>query len=43
MGITGLLPALEEISKKRHLKHYEGKRAAVDAYVWLHKAAYQCS
>ena len=43
MGIQGLLPALADITKARHINHYRGKRAAVDAYVWLHKAAYQCS
>ena len=43
MGIQGLLPALQEITKARHISHFKGKKAAVDAYVWLHKAAYQCA
>ena len=43
MGIQGLLPDLADITKKRNLKYFRGKRAAIDAYVWLHKGAYQCA
>lgn len=40
MGISGLLKILEEQTEKKHLKTYEGKRVAVDAYAWIHKALY---
>ncbi|KAJ9523929.1 hypothetical protein QJQ45_022403, partial [Haematococcus lacustris] len=43
MGITGLLPILEPITRERHLRSYRGKRVAVDAYAWLYKGAYACS
>ena len=43
MGIQGLLPALQSIQKHRHIRHYKHKRAAIDAYCWLHKAAYTCA
>ena len=43
MGISGLLPGLSEITKNRHVRKYAGKRVAIDAYCWLHKAAYTCA
>ncbi|KAL6747958.1 PIN domain-like protein [Haematococcus lacustris] len=43
MGITGLLPILEPITREQHLRSYRGKRVAVDAYAWLYKGAYACS
>jgi hypothetical protein len=42
MGIQGLLPALKSIMTPGHIRDYAGKRAAVDTYCWLHKAAYTC-
>ena len=43
MGIQGLLPALDSIKKKRHVKDYNGLKVAVDSYCWLHKAVYSCA
>lgn len=43
MGIAGLLPLLKPIQVKRHLSEYAGQTIAVDAYVWLHRGAYNCA
>ncbi|CAM6088300.1 unnamed protein product [Calypogeia fissa] len=43
MGIQGLLPALKSIITPVHVRSYAGKKAAIDTYAWLHKAAYSCS
>lgn len=43
MGIQGLLPALKSIITPVHVRSYAGKKAAVDTYSWLHKAAFSCS
>lgn len=43
MGVSGLWKALGAASKPSHLARYRGRRAAVDASVWLHKAAYGCA
>ena len=43
MGISGLLPALAEITTKDNIRIFKGKKAAIDAYCWLHRAAHQCS
>ncbi|KAG0581958.1 hypothetical protein KC19_3G023200 [Ceratodon purpureus] len=43
MGIQGLLPTLKSIMTPRHVRDYAGKRAAIDTYSWLHKAAFTCS
>ena len=43
MGIAGLLPALEEITKSRHIKNYAGQKVAIDAYCWLHKEIHKCA
>lgn len=43
MGVSGLWKALGAASKQSNLAQYRGRRAAVDASVWLHKAAYGCA
>lgn len=43
MGIKGLLPVLNSITKSINIKEYKGKTIGVDAYCWLHKAAYSCA
>jgi exonuclease 1 len=43
MGIQGLLPALASITQAKHVSYFAGKKAAIDAYCWLHKAAYTCA
>ncbi|BDA46978.1 probable exonuclease 1 at N-terminal half [Coccomyxa sp. Obi] len=44
MGIQGLLPLLKSITKAQvHVRRYSGRKVAVDAYGWLHKAAYCCA
>ncbi len=43
MGIQGLLPQLKSITAKAHVSKFRGKRAAVDAYVLLHRGAYTCA
>src|SRR5690242_2404890 len=43
MGITGLLPVLASIGRAVTLEELRGRRVAVDAYVWLHKAAFTCA
>ncbi|WVN88953.1 uncharacterized protein L203_104168 [Cryptococcus depauperatus CBS 7841] len=43
MGISGLLPLLKEAQVEGHVSHFEGKKLAVDAYVWLHKGAFGCA
>lgn len=43
MGIPGLLPLLKDITNKRHIKDFAGKRAAIDGYGWLYKGAYSCA
>ncbi|GAB4818724.1 hypothetical protein N2152v2_005770 [Parachlorella kessleri] len=43
MGIQGLLPQLKSVTAKAHVSKYRGQRAAVDAYVLLHRGAYTCA
>ena len=43
MGITGLLPFLKKIQRDVHISSFRGKKAAIDAYCWLHRGAYSCS
>lgn len=43
MGVTNLLPVLAPITKNMHLRDFSGMRVAIDAFVWLHKAAYSCT
>ncbi|KAI5169835.1 exonuclease 1 [Pancytospora epiphaga] len=39
MGITGLLPIVRPIMKKKHISCYNGRRVGVDGHVWLHGVA----
>jgi hypothetical protein len=39
----GLLPLLKSIQKPTQLKKYDGQTLGVDAYGWLHRAAYCCA
>ena len=34
MGIKGLLPFLNSITKRVHIREYANKTVAVDGYVW---------
>ncbi|RBR05488.1 uncharacterized protein FIESC28_11367 [Fusarium coffeatum] len=43
MGVSGLLPLLKSIQKPIELKKYHGQTFGVDAYGWLHRAAYCCA
>ncbi|KHN93809.1 DNA repair protein (XPGC)/ Rad [Metarhizium album ARSEF 1941] len=43
MGVSGLLPLLKSIQRPTELKKYSGETLAVDAYGWLHRAAYSCA
>ncbi|KAH7322869.1 PIN domain-like protein [Stachybotrys elegans] len=43
MGVSGLLGLLKSIQRPIHVKKYEGDTLAVDAYGWLHRAAYSCA
>lgn len=43
MGITGLLPFLSSVTKKKNLSDYKGFRIVIDGFVWLHSAAYCCA
>ena len=43
MGITGLLPLLRPIQRRKHLSELFGLTIAVDGYVWLHRGAYTCA
>eukprot|EP00729_Bicosta_minor_P016764 gene16764-20841_t len=43
MGISGLLPFVEDATTIVNLKQYSGKRIAVDASTWLHRGAYSCA
>lgn len=43
MGITGLLPLLEDIKRDINICEYKNKVVAVDAYVWLHQCAFGCA
>lgn len=40
MGVKGLLPALQSITKQVLLEKYKGLTAAVDAMCWLHKGIF---
>ena len=41
MGISGLLPCLVQIQRRRHIKEYQNKTVGVDALCWMHQGAYQ--
>ncbi|KAG5932521.1 hypothetical protein E4U53_001290 [Claviceps sorghi] len=43
MGVSGLLPMLKSIQRHTELKKCQGQTLAVDAYGWLHRAAYSCA
>nr|XP_022912550.1 exonuclease 1 [Onthophagus taurus] len=43
MGISGLLPFLENASEKAHVSKFRGCTAGIDAYCWLHKGAFGCA
>ena len=34
MGIKGLLPALKDITEKKHARDFRGKVGCVDTYSW---------
>lgn len=40
MGVKGLLPALQSITKQVSLEKYRGLTAAIDAMCWLHKGIF---
>ena len=40
MGIPNLLKILKNISKRKSLSSYKGKRAGIDGYTWLHRSLY---
>ncbi|KAG5985365.1 hypothetical protein E4U55_004589 [Claviceps digitariae] len=43
MGVSGLFPLLKSIQRHVELKKFHGETLAVDAYGWLHRAAYSCA
>ncbi|RDA87418.1 hypothetical protein CP532_6971 [Ophiocordyceps camponoti-leonardi (nom. inval.)] len=43
MGVSGLLPLLKSIHRTTEIKKYDGQTLGVDAYGWLHRAAYCCA
>ncbi|OAA73454.1 DNA repair protein (XPGC)/ Rad [Cordyceps fumosorosea ARSEF 2679] len=43
MGVSGLLPLLKSIQKPTELKKCDGQTLGVDAYGWLHRAAFCCA
>ncbi len=43
MGIQNLLPQLKSITSSIHVRELAGSKVAVDAYSWLHRAAYMCA
>lgn len=43
MGVSGLLPLLKSIQKPTELKKFRGLTLGVDAYGWLHRAAFSCA
>lgn len=43
MGVSGLLPLLKSTHRPTEIKKYKGKTLGVDAYGWLHRAAYCCA
>ncbi|KJZ77155.1 hypothetical protein HIM_03476 [Hirsutella minnesotensis 3608] len=43
MGITGLVPLLKSIHRPIEIKTLRGETLGVDAYGWLHRAAYCCA
>lgn len=43
MGVSGLLPALRDVTRPVHVSEYRGQAVAVDAYCWLHRGSYSCA
>jgi hypothetical protein len=43
MGIKDLLRLLRPCTREMHISSFRGKRVAVDAFCWLHRAAYGCA
>ncbi|XP_018568857.1 exonuclease 1 [Anoplophora glabripennis] len=43
MGITGLLPFLENATRPCHISECRGATVAIDTYCWLHKGANACA
>lgn len=43
MGINGLLPVLSAITRTCNMSEFGGCTAGIDAYAWLHRAAYGCA
>ncbi|KAI8973943.1 PIN domain-like protein [Pilobolus umbonatus] len=43
MGITGLLPLLNNAKKPVHIREYFGKVVAIDGHCWLHQGAISCA
>ncbi|KAJ8984474.1 hypothetical protein NQ317_006134, partial [Molorchus minor] len=43
MGITGLLPFLEQATRPCHISEFRGATCVIDAYCWLHKGANACA
>ena len=43
MGISGLLMALSDCKKRKHIKEYADKTVGIDISCWLHKGVYSCS
>ncbi|KAK9883074.1 hypothetical protein WA026_001276 [Henosepilachna vigintioctopunctata] len=43
MGITGLLPFLEQATRNCNISEFRGATVAVDSYCWLHKGATACA
>lgn len=41
--VQGLLPLLKSIQRATELKKCSGDTLGVDAYGWLHRAAYSCA
>eukprot|EP00804_Cyclotella_cryptica_P030206 CCRYP_017961-RA/>CCRYP_017961-RA protein AED:0.19 eAED:0.19 QI:0/-1/0/1/-1/1/1/0/839 len=42
MGVNGLLPCLQSITRTVPLEHYRGLTVAIDAMSWLHKGLFAC-
>ena len=42
MGVKGLLPCLQSITRSVSLERYRGLAVAVDAMSWLHKGVFAC-
>lgn len=43
MGISGLIPFIEQASTPINVKQLSGCRVAVDSYCWLHRGVYTCA